>query len=136
MSAEYGWRFQDYRDAETPSAADIFGIENTSHFTVVRCPVCGYVVWVAEGQFDVLHTCTIICPYSGDQMRPIPGNPGAAVDTYGNPIPLVTNNASNFLEGWKEWFLYCPSPNCSYLAEKGFAYQQRRVEVEILASRG
>ena len=136
MGDRYGWGFQDFRE---PTEDSIFGIENTAPFTVVRCPVCGAKVWIPRGHFDTTHNCTITCIYSGDQMWPIPGDPSQAKDRNGNPIVLQgldgANASSQLIEQFKRYFMYCPSPTCSYYLENGFAFVSRRVETEIQVGR-
>jgi hypothetical protein len=132
LSAEYGWKFRDFHP---PGEGAIFGIEDSSNFSVVRCPVCGLLVWVPRGHFDVTHNCTIICPYSGDQMWYIPQDPSQAKDRNGNPITLLVNSGPQLIEEFKRYFMYCPNPECSYYAENGHAYWQRRVETDIQVGR-
>jgi len=136
-SDQYGWRFQDFgREADVYG---VFGIENTANFTVVRCPVCGLRVWVPRGQFDVTHNCTLICPYSGDQMWYIPGNPALATDHTGAQIILQglggADASEQLIEEFKRYFMYCPNSKCSFYTQNGFAFIQRRVETEIQVGR-
>ena len=137
MSEFYGWRFQDYgREADITG---VFGIENSAPFTVVICPVCKLRIWVPRGHFDVTHNCTIICPYSGDQMWYIPGDPSQAKDQNGNPIVLQglggPNASEQLIEEFKRYFMYCPNSQCSFYLENSFAYTQRRVEVDLQVGR-
>jgi len=132
----YGWAFQDFRN---PAEGEMFGIENSAQFTIVRCPVCGLKVWVPRGHFDTTHNCTIICPYSGDQMWYIPGDPRQAKDQNGNPIVLQgldgANASSQLIEQFKRYFMYCPNSACSFYVDNGFAFVQRRVESEVIFGR-
>jgi hypothetical protein len=132
----YGWAFQDFRN---PTEGEMFGIENSAAFTIVRCPVCGLKVWVPRGHFDATHNCTLICPYSGDQMWYIPGDPSQAKDLNGNRIVLQgldgANASEQLIEEFKRYFMYCPNSQCSFYVDNGFAYLQRRVEVEIQVGR-
>jgi hypothetical protein len=65
----------------------------------------------------------------------IPQDPGTAKDTYGNPMVLNPNTAVQWIELRKRFFMYCPNPTCSHYLENGYAYTQRRVEVEIQVGR-
>jgi hypothetical protein len=129
---EYGWRFQEFHPL---GEGAIFGIENVSDFSVIRCPVCGQLVWVPKGHFDTTHDCTVICPYSGDQMWYIPQDPSTAKDRNGNPIVLNPNSAPQWIESRKRYFMYCPNPTCTFIVEYGFAFTQRRVEVDFQVGR-
>jgi len=136
LSEGTGWAFQDFRN---PTEGEMFGIENSAAFTKVKCPVCGLWVWVPRGHFDTTHNCTIICPYSGDQMWYIPGDPSQAKDQQGNPIVLQglggPNASSEQIEEFKRFFMYCPSSQCPFYVENSFAYIQRRVEVDLQVGR-
>ena len=129
---EYGWRFQEFHP---PGEGAIFGIENVSDFSVIRCPVCGQLVWVPKGHFDTTHDCTVMCSYCGVQMWYIPADPSIAKGMDGNLITLITNVATEMIESWKRYFMYCPNPNCSHYVQTGYAHMQRRVETEIQVGR-
>ena len=137
MSEAYGWRFQDFgREADVTG---VFGIENVANFTVVICPVCRQRIWVPRGHFDVTHDCTLICPYSGDQMWYIPGDPSQAKDQMGNRIVLQgldgADASKQLIEEFKRFFMYCPNSACAFYVENGFAFIQRRVQVDLQVGR-
>jgi hypothetical protein len=108
-----------------------YGSYNVAPFTKIRCPACGRTVWVARGQEDVTHDCTIICPHSGDEMLPIPGDPAQA------KVRLVFgSNAEMAMDSkWVQSFYYCPSSSCPYFLQYGAAYMQKRVLTDILIGR-
>jgi hypothetical protein len=62
-------------------------------------------------------------------MLLIPPDPSQA------KVPLVVNNAKEFIEWWKRYFRYCANLNCSYYQSNGVAYMSRKVEVDILVGR-
>lgn len=122
----YGWRFVQPRQQGVDA---FYGTVNVSEFTKIRCPVCGQLLWVPRGHNDTTHDCTLLCPYCSLTMLPIPGDPSQA------QVPLVTKNASEFIEWHKRFFYYCANPNCYYYQTYKVAYMSRLVEVDILVGR-
>lgn len=128
MSYPYGRpRFQD---EELPGVDEYYGSINSAPYTRVRCPSCNQIIIVPAGHFDTVHECTIICPWSNNEMLPIPSNPSQAV------VPLVFKSGTDvMMDGWQAYFYYCPNPACPYLLQYEVAYIQKRVMTEILVSR-
>jgi hypothetical protein len=124
--SEYGWRFVQPGQQVVDS---YYGTVNVSPFTKIRCPVCGQILWVPRGHNDTTHDCTLLCPYCSQTMLLIPPDPSQA------KVPLVVNNAKEFIEWWKRYFRYCANLNCSYYQSNGVAYMSRKVEVDILVGR-
>jgi ribosomal protein S27E len=107
----------------------VYGTVNAAEFTRIECPVCGRVITVFRGQFDVTHDCTIQCPHCDQTMNPIPPDPSQAL------IPLVVKRATELImDGWKEYFYYCANAVCPYYLESGTAYMQKQVQVDIFAN--
>jgi len=131
LSAEdYGSRrFGNVRNDPGGTNA-IYGTVDASAYTKVTCPWCNRTIWVPRGHHDTTHDCSILCPYSGDTMLSIPGDPSTAV------VPLLIKHASELVTaGYQTYFTYCPNPQCQYFLDKGVAYMSRRVPVDILVGR-
>jgi hypothetical protein len=121
-----------------PYSGQVYNLETSTGTYLANNIVvhnCGQLVWVPRGHFDTTHDCTILCPYSGDTMYPIPADPSQAKDLGGNPIRLLTQAATELVEWWKRYFRYCPNPTCSYIKQWKVAYMQQRVETEIQVGR-